>query len=140
MSELEKRIWKLKGTQHVFTTIGETEGGRTVKGEGDVTRATIYVRMAELEDRNYTQFAVQQQARDMMLDYPDLRVSVNDVSSFQGGRRSQTFQVNLAGPDLQKLAGYADQLTCPVEEARGNPRPRHDLVASQARSSGAGRP
>ena len=61
MSELEDRIWKLKGTQHVFTTIGQTEGGRTVKGEGDVTRATIYVRMTELEERDYTQFAVQQQ-------------------------------------------------------------------------------
>ena len=57
MSELEERIWKLKGTQHVFTTIGQTEGGRTVKGEGDVTRATIYVRMTELEERDYTQFA-----------------------------------------------------------------------------------
>ena len=61
LSELEERIWKLKGTQHVFTTVGQTEGGRTVKGEGDVTRGTIYVRMTELEDRDYTQFAIQQQ-------------------------------------------------------------------------------
>ena len=30
--------------QHVFTTIGEIDSGRTVKGQGDVTRATIYVR------------------------------------------------------------------------------------------------
>ncbi len=119
MSELEARIWKLKGTQHVFTTIGQTEGGRTVKGEGDVTRATIYVRMTELEDRKYTQFAVQQQARDLMTDYPDLRVSVNDVSAFQGGRRSQTFQVNLAGPDLNRLADYADQLTAELKRQGG---------------------
>ena len=41
-------------------------------------------------------------------DYPDLRVSVNDVSPFQGGRRPQTFQVNLAGPDLDQLAEYAN--------------------------------
>ena len=41
---------------------------------------------------------VQQQAREMLVDYPDLRASVNDVSPFQGGRRPQTFQVNLAGP------------------------------------------
>ena len=87
MQELEERIWKLRGTQHVFTTIGQTEGGRTVKGEGDVTRATLYVRTTELEERNYTQFAIQQQAREMLVDYPDLRVSVNDVSAFQGGRR-----------------------------------------------------
>ena len=123
MSELEDRIWKLKGTQHVFTTIGQTEGGRTVKGEGDVTRATIYVRMTELEERDYTQFAVQQQMREMIVDYPDLRVSVNDVSAFQVGRRSQTFQVNLAGPDLNKLAEYAGRLTAELKKQQGI----HDL-------------
>ena len=119
LSELEDRIWKLKGTQHVFTTVGQTEGGRTVKGEGDVTRGTIYVRMTELEDRDYSQFAVQQQARDMLVDYPDLRVSVNDVSAFQGGRRPQTFQVNLAGPDLNKLSEYADHLIAELKKEPG---------------------
>ena len=51
-AELESRIWKLKGTEHVFTTIGQTQGGRVVKGEGDVTRGTIYVRITDLEKRN----------------------------------------------------------------------------------------
>jgi HAE1 family hydrophobic/amphiphilic exporter-1 len=99
--------------------VGQTEGGRTVKGEGDVTRGTIYVRMTELEDRDYTQFAIQQQAREMLVDYPDLRVSVNDVSAFQGGRRPQTFQVNLAGPDLSKLADYADHLIAELKKEPG---------------------
>ena len=72
--------------------------------------------MTDLEDRDYTQFAVQQEAREFLTDYPDLRVSVNDVSAFQGGRRPQTFQVNLAGPDLSKLAEYADEL---MAEAQG---------------------
>ncbi|QEH33570.1 Multidrug resistance protein MdtB [Aquisphaera giovannonii] len=115
VAELEERIWKLKGTRHVFTSIGQTESGRTVKGEGDVTRAAVYVRMEELEERDYTQFAIQQEARKMLTDYPDLRVSVNDVSAFQGGRRSQTFQVNLAGPDLNELATYGDKL---IDELR----------------------
>jgi HAE1 family hydrophobic/amphiphilic exporter-1 len=119
LNELENRVWALKGTEHVFTTIGQTEGGRTVKGEGDVTRATIYVRMTELEDRDYSQFAIQQEAREFLVDYPDLRVSVNDVSAFQGGRRPQTFQVNLAGPDLEKLSEYADELIAGLKE-QGN--------------------
>jgi hydrophobic/amphiphilic exporter-1 (mainly G- bacteria), HAE1 family len=119
MAELEDRIWKLKGTQHVFTTIGQTEGGRTVKGEGDVTRSTVYVRMTELEERNYSQFAVQQTAREMLVDFPDLRVSVNDVSAFQGGRRPQTFQVNLAGPDLDQLSTYADKLIGELKKQPG---------------------
>jgi hydrophobic/amphiphilic exporter-1 (mainly G- bacteria), HAE1 family len=142
LNELEARIWKLQGTQHVFTTVGETEGGRVVKGEGDVTHATIYVRITDLEDRESTtkargwwdlpghvrqywqgprfdQFAVQQEARKFLEDYPDLRVSVNDVSPFQGGRRPQTFQVNLAGPDLNTLSEYANQLVAELKKEKG---------------------
>lgn len=84
-NELEGRLRKLQGTKHLFTTIGQSSGGRVVKGQGDVTRATIYVSMEDLEEREYTQFAVQQEAREMLVDYPDLRASVNDVSAFQGG-------------------------------------------------------
>jgi len=119
LAELESRVWKLKGTEHVFTTIGQTEGGTSVKGEGDVTRATIYVRMTELGDRDYSQFDVQQLAREFLLDYPDLRASVNDVSAFQGGRRPQTFQINLAGPDLEQLSKYADELIAGLKRVGG---------------------
>jgi HAE1 family hydrophobic/amphiphilic exporter-1 len=109
MTELEGRVRKLEGTRYVFTSIGSTTG-RAVKGAGDVTRATIYVRMDELEERDYSQFAVQQSAREFLADYPDLRASVNDVSPFNGGNRPQTFQLNLGGPDLERLAEYADRL------------------------------
>ena len=141
-AELESRIWKLKGTEHVFTTIGQTEGGRVVKGEGDVTRGTIYVRITDLEKRHaavpvrgwwdvpgqvhrffagaeFDQFQIQQEARKFLEDYPDLRVSVNDVSPFQGGRRPQTFQVSLAGPELSQLAAYGDQLIGELKKEGG---------------------
>jgi HAE1 family hydrophobic/amphiphilic exporter-1 len=86
-----------------------------------VTRATIYVRMEEFGARSsdYTQFAIQQEARDMLVDYPDLRASVNDVSAFQGGRRPQTFQVNLSGPDLKQLSIYADRMIAKLKEQPG---------------------
>jgi HAE1 family hydrophobic/amphiphilic exporter-1 len=140
-SELEGRLRTTRGTEHTFTSIGQTSGGRVVKGEGDVTNGTIYVRMTDLEDRTagpkprgwwdlprvaynlwfgskYTQFDVQQEARAILTDYPDLRASVNDVSSFQGGRRPQTFQVNLGGPNLDHLEKYANQL---IAELRTEP-------------------
>jgi len=119
LAEMEARLKKLKGTVHLFTTIGQTSGGRVVKGQGDVTRGTIYVRMTELEDRDYTQFAIQQEARELLKDYPDLRASVNDVSPFQGGRRPQTFQVNLYGPDLAKLSDYANRLVARLKQEPG---------------------
>ena len=118
-SEIEGRLKKVKGTEHIFTSIGQTSGGRVVKGEGDVTKGTIYIRMTDLEERDYTQFAVQQAARDMLKEYPDLRASVNDVSAFQGGARPQTFQINLAGPDLTQLSKYADQLLAKLKEKPG---------------------
>ncbi len=109
-SELEARLKTLPGTEHIFTTIGQNSGGRVIKGQGDVTRGTIYVRMTDLEHRKYSQFAVQEEARKLVDMYRDLRIGVNDVSQFQGGDRPQTFQVNLGGPDLDKLAEYAETL------------------------------
>ncbi len=118
-NEIEARLKTLPGTEHTFIQTGQTSGGRVVKGEGDVTNGTIYVRMKDLEERKYTQFDVQQQARKILEDYPDLRASVNDVSSFQGGRRPQTFQVNLAGPDLNQLDRYARELIRKLKEQPG---------------------
>ena len=116
--DLESRLRSLPGTRSLLSTLGAT-GARQVKGQGDVTRATVYVRMKDLEERNFTQFVVQQQARELLGDYPDLRASVNDVSAFQGGRRPQIFQMNLSGPDLNKLADYADQLKDGLAKAGG---------------------
>ncbi len=65
----------------------------------------------------FDQFQIQQEARKFLEDYPDLRVSVNDVSPFQGGARPQTFQVSLAGPELGQLAAFGDQLIARLKEA-----------------------
>ncbi|MDX2036884.1 MAG: efflux RND transporter permease subunit [Isosphaeraceae bacterium] len=119
LRELEQKLRAKPGTEHLFTTVGEVAAGVTLKGEGDVTRGTIYVRMTELEDRNFKQFDVQTEVREMLAQYPYLRASVNDVSAFQGGRRSQTFQVNLAGPELEKLEKYSKQLVQKLREAGG---------------------
>ncbi|QDV33526.1 efflux RND transporter permease subunit [Tautonia plasticadhaerens] len=108
--DLEARLKALPGSKTLFTTIGSLSTGVQVKGQGDVTQATIYVRMPELSEREFSQFEVQDEARKLMEVYPDLRVSVNDVSAFQGGSRAQIFQMNLAGPELEQLSEYAQVL------------------------------
>ena len=120
LSELEVRLKGLRGTDHLFTTVGEVNGGRAIKGQGDVTRGTIYVQMTDLTKRAFSQFEIQQEARAILVaDYPDIRSSVNDVSSFQGGRRPQTFQVNMAGPDLEQLSIYSERLKAELKEQGG---------------------
>ncbi len=47
-AEIEGRIAQLKGVTNVFTTIGDTTG-RVSRGQGDVTKGTIYARLTDLE-------------------------------------------------------------------------------------------
>jgi HAE1 family hydrophobic/amphiphilic exporter-1 len=77
--------------------------------------------MTELEERTTatTQFDLQAEARKMLMDYPDLRTGVNDVSAFQGGRRAQTFQINIGGPDINQLEAYATELMNRLKDQGG---------------------
>jgi HAE1 family hydrophobic/amphiphilic exporter-1 len=46
-----------------------------------------------------------------MADYPDLRVAVQEVQAFQStGFRQVDIDLNLVGPDLNRLQAYADQI------------------------------
>ncbi|MGQ0636148.1 MAG: efflux RND transporter permease subunit [Planctomycetaceae bacterium] len=109
-SEIEHRLRGLRGVTHTFTTIGDTTG-RVAKGQGEVTTAKIYARLVDLRERDYSQFDVMAAARDIMLDYPDLRAAVQDVQAFQGtGFRQVMVDLNLRGPDMERLQLYSDQI------------------------------
>jgi HAE1 family hydrophobic/amphiphilic exporter-1 len=109
VSEVERRLAALPGIEHRFVSIGESNG---VKGQGDVTRGSIYLRICDLEKRSFTQFDLMRRAREILLDYPELRSSVSDVSAIGGGVNgdSRIFQISLQGPDIDQLALYADTL------------------------------
>ncbi len=108
--EIEKRLQKLRDVTHTFTVIGDTTG-RVAKGQGDVTQATIYVRLIDLRERNYSQFEVMAEAREIMADYPDIRSAVQDVSAFQAtGFRQVEIDLNLRGPDMDRLKDYSEQI------------------------------
>jgi len=111
LREIEDRLSQLRGVTHRFTIIGDTTG-RIAEGQGDVTAASIYVRLIDLRERDYTQFDVMQDARGVMADYPDIRAAVQDVQAFQGtGFRQVEIDLNLSGPDLAQLQVYADEIT-----------------------------
>jgi len=103
---------------HRFTVIGENTGGG--KGQGDVTRGTIHLRIKELAERRYSQFDVMKRARRILEDYPELRTVVSDVAAIGGGsgQDSRTFQMSIQGPDLQQLSQYSQTL---VERLRKVP-------------------
>ncbi len=108
-TEIERRVASLPGIVHTFAVVGENTN--SAKGQGDVTRGSIYFRMKELETREYTQFQIMERARKILKEYPDLRAAVNDISAIQAsGQDSRIFQLLLSGPDLEKLASYSDEL------------------------------
>ena len=118
ITEIEERLAKLPGVVHRFTSIGESG---SAKGQGDVTRGSIYIRMRELDERGFTQFQLMRRAREILREYPDLRTSVSDVSAIGGGANgdSRIFQISLQGPGIDKLAGYADTLKSRLLELPG---------------------
>lgn len=110
ISEIESRLAELPGVVNRFVTIGENTGAAG-KGQGDVTRGSIYVRLKELHERDFSQFDIMSRARNILLDYPDLRCAVTDVSAVgTAGQDARTFQVSIQGPELDRLAEYSEKL------------------------------
>jgi HAE1 family hydrophobic/amphiphilic exporter-1 len=117
-SELEGRLKQIRGVTNVFTTIGETSG-RQAKGQGDVTKVTIYCKMSDLTERDFAQKDAMVDARRMLADYPDLRITVQEVKLFSSSAfKNVQVEVSLRGPDGDKLDAYADRI---VKWLRANP-------------------
>src|SRR5262245_30105939 len=110
LDEIEHRLWGLRGVTNVLSTIGD-QTGRVKAGEGDVTSGSIYVKLTDLRERDYSQFAIMDYARKIMAEYPDLRSSVHGINPLSsGGSRIAEVELNLRGPDLEQLQTYADKL------------------------------
>lgn len=108
--EIEAQLQKLRGVTHTFTIIGDTTGRRT-RGQGDVTSGTIYVRLLDLHEREFSQFDIMADARAILADYPDFRAAVQDVAAFQAtGFRQVMIDLNLRGPDMDKLEQYSSEI------------------------------
>lgn len=118
VTEIEQRLAKLPGVVHRFVSIGE---GGSVKGQGDVTRGSIYLRLVEIEDRKFSQFELMRRARQILSEYPELRTTVSDVSAIGGGPNgdSRIFQLSIQGPDIQQLAIYSESLKARLRQLPG---------------------
>src|SRR5919204_5142858 len=73
--EIEHHVRSLRGVTDVLTTIGD-QSGRVKPGEGDVTTGSLYVRLVDLHEREFSQFDVMADARWILRQYPDLRTAV----------------------------------------------------------------
>ncbi len=114
--EIESRLTALPGITAMYSVVGDTSG-RIAKGEGDVTRASIYCRMLDLHERPYSQFDVMNQAREMLTDFPDIVGAVQEVSPFQTtGFRQVLIDLSLSGPDIDQLGEISGKIVSWMKE------------------------
>src|SRR6266446_4905711 len=117
--EIEHHVRNLRGVTDVLTTVGD-QTGRVKPGEGDVTTGSLYVRLKDLGERPFSQFDVMADARWLMHQYPDLRTAVQGINPLaSGGQRLSDLELNLRGPDLDKLEDYADRLMAGMRKLPG---------------------
>ena len=100
-------IKRLPGVTDTLVTIG---GGQ----QQLVNQANIYVKLSDLSERELSQTDLMTKARDEVLakaEYQTLRANIGQVQAFSGGGQANAdIQFMIAGPDLQKLTRYADEL------------------------------
>ncbi len=98
----------------VRTLPGVTDTLVTIGGDRQqlVNNANIYVRLSSLDERDLSQEELMVRARELLKNYPpELRTNIGQVQAISGGgQRNADIQYMIAGPDLQTLTKYSDEL------------------------------
>ena len=104
LQQIETELWKLRGVRHVLAAINSS-------GQGTVTEADIYVRLAPLNQRDFSQFDIMSDARNLLQQYAGLRSAVTFITPFgSGGRGQGQLEFNIRGPDMGLLADYSKKV------------------------------
>ncbi|HEY0083634.1 MAG TPA: efflux RND transporter permease subunit, partial [Pyrinomonadaceae bacterium] len=105
VERIARDVRTLPGVADTLVTIG---GDR----QQLVNNANIYVRLAPLDEREFSQEELMVKARELLKNYPpELRTNIGQVQAISGGgQRNADVQYMIAGPDLQTLTKYSDEL------------------------------
>jgi len=143
MRRLESDLKAIPEVEHLFTTIG-------VRGQAqsNVTDGTIWVGLKHLSQRKRTQAELMREARQRLRKYPELRMSVQQVSLASGGGFRQTpFNLVIRGPELQKLDDYSRTLIkrlaaipgfADVDTAQAQRKPEVQVVIDRQKAADLG--
>ena len=112
LRQAEEEIKRLPHVTSVMSSLGEGEGA-------NVNDARLYVRLTDISKRKLGQDQIIDLARRALAKYSALRLSVNPVSHFGGGKmRDAAFQYYITGPDLNLLREYSAKV---VEALKATP-------------------
>jgi HAE1 family hydrophobic/amphiphilic exporter-1 len=105
VEKIATELRSLPGVEATLTTIG---GGQ----QQLVNSASIYIKLAPINQRALTQEKLMVRARELLKNYPkELRTSVQPVAAISGGGfRNADIQYVIGGPDLEQLTKYSEEL------------------------------
>jgi len=151
IGEIERRIREFYGVRETYTVIGETSG-RVAKGQGDVTKATLYVRLQDLTEREftpyislgnlgwfseiwkegarhvgfgklaYTQDEIQKETRKILEDYPDLRAFAGWMGRSANADYDQNGSGLVPGTPYFDCRPYHPRRTSGIDFGSGHPQ------------------
>ncbi len=106
LKQIEADLRNIPEIERLFTTIG-------VRGQylSNVTDASIYVGLKQMNERERSQNEIMQDARMIMRKYPELRTGVQIINLISGGGfRATPFNMVVRGPELSRLDEYSGKL------------------------------
>ncbi len=140
---LAQTIRTLPGVNATLTTTG---GGEL---DASINSSTILVRLADIDERHFSQAQLIQQARKLLTTFPqNLHASVEPVSEVGGGASGNAeVQYYIQGPDLATLSRYSDELLARMKQIPGvtdadsslrSGKPEVRLIVDRARADDLG--
>jgi HAE1 family hydrophobic/amphiphilic exporter-1 len=133
LTQVENEVRDLEGVETILATVG-------TRGFGGVNRGEFYVRLTDIEKRsfslsrmwsgllkgdpgeafrgNFTQRDVMNTARQRLKQWPDLRVSVRNLTSLRQGAPVD-IDFSITGPDIEALAEFSEKLRQKATEIPG---------------------
>jgi HAE1 family hydrophobic/amphiphilic exporter-1 len=134
VNAVEPRVLAIPGIESVLTTVG---GGGGMRG---TSSAAMYIRLAVIESRtfswqrlvkaiwaghpsqawegNFNQRDKMREVRQIIAEYPELRASVRNLTSFRQGAPVDIDFV-VTGPRLQELSEFSERLAARLQEVPG---------------------
>ncbi|HEY4117576.1 MAG TPA: efflux RND transporter permease subunit [Byssovorax sp.] len=103
------------GVEHTLVTVGEGD-------QAPQNIAKVYVMLNDPEQRALGQFEMMQKVRKEVLakQPPELRLTAGEVQLISvGGAATANVQMALQGPDLDRLAVYADKIAAELKKFPG---------------------
>ena len=116
VTRIARDIRRLDGVRYTIASVADTEARNPYQG-------TVYVRLVNIAEREYGQSEMMDFARKNILPRytaDNLRLSVSAVSGMSGGGMgSSEIQYMIGGPDMKKLAEYAEAIVGELRKVPG---------------------